>query len=75
MAGMSMDQMSRSLGSKFDAYESKLEKTITEMDPNNPKDMIEMQRAVQKWRMMSELQSTMVKQFGDVLRGIIQKSG
>jgi type III secretion protein F len=34
-----------------------------------------MQQMMQEWTMLTQLQSTLVKDIGDALKGIIQKSG
>jgi type III secretion protein F len=38
-------------------------------------DLLKMQQQIQQWTMMTSLQSTVVKEVGDALKGIIQKAG
>ena len=43
--------------------------------PIMPCFMIQMQLAMQKWSMTTQLQSTLTQSIGDTLKGIIQKMG
>ena len=38
-------------------------------------DLLSMQTNLQKWTMTTDIQSTITKQLGDALKGIIQKAG
>jgi type III secretion protein F len=38
-------------------------------------EMLQMQMNMQKWTMTMQMQSTLVKEFGDALKGIVQKMG
>jgi type III secretion protein F len=44
---------------------------------NNPTtaELLSMQQQVQQWTMLTQIQSTVVKEVGDALKGIVQKSG
>ena len=37
-------------------------------------DMLKLQQVMQQWTMMTQVQSTVVKELGDTLKGIIQKA-
>ena len=52
-----------------------IENLGTDSDGNiSQADLLKMQQQTQQWTMMIELQSTITKQIGDALKGIIQKS-
>lgn len=38
-------------------------------------DLLLMQQEVQQWSMMIQIQSTLVKELGDAMKGIVQKAG
>ena len=38
-------------------------------------DLLNMQQQIQQWTMTTQVQSTVVKEVGDALKGIIQKAG
>ena len=44
---------------------------------NNPTtaELLAMQQQIQQWTMLTQIQSTVVKEVGDALKGIVQKSG
>ncbi|THF57254.1 EscF/YscF/HrpA family type III secretion system needle major subunit [Pseudothauera rhizosphaerae] len=49
--------------------------TIAGKDNPDTTDLYEMQRSMQQWTLMVQAQSTMVKELGDTLKGIVQKAG
>ena len=38
-------------------------------------DLLNMQQQIQQWTMTTQIQSTITKEVGDALKGIIQKAG
>lgn len=38
-------------------------------------DLLNMQQQIQQWTMTTQIQSTITKEIGDALKGIIQKAG
>ena len=38
-------------------------------------EFLELQREVSKWSIMTSVQSTLVKELGDAIKGVIQKTG
>jgi type III secretion protein F len=38
-------------------------------------DLLMLQQQVQQWTMMTQIQSTLVKELSDAMKGIIQKAG
>jgi len=41
--------------------------------PNDPEAMMSLQRAMQQWSLMNQLQTQLIKEMSDQLKGIIQK--
>lgn len=77
MASISFDSIASTLGSSVSARESDLSTRISN-DPNTPltaQQLILLQADVQKWTLAVSIQSTVTKELGDTLKGIVQKSG
>ena len=72
---VNFEQINSTLGAKFQESQSQLESAMKNVDLSKPEGMWEMQKSMQKWSMSIQLQSTMVKELGDALKGIIQKMG
>lgn len=75
--GMSFDSVNASIATVVSNAESTLKTRIASLDPAtvSPTDLLLLQQEVSKWTMMNEIQSTVVKQLSDTMKGIIQKSG
>lgn len=72
---LTFDTIGNSIGRTLETRQRELESFTSTMDPNSTADLIQMQRMMQEWTMLTQLQSTLVKDIGDALKGIIQKSG
>jgi type III secretion protein F len=72
---VNFDQIQSTLGGKFRESSSSLEQAMSKVDLSKPEGMWEMQKSMQKWSMSIQLQSTMIKEMGDALKGVIQKMG
>jgi type III secretion apparatus needle protein len=44
-----------------------------EQDPNNPSHLMDLQAAMQKWSLATQMQSTVLQQLNDSLKSIITK--
>lgn len=56
--------------------EAALRTSISQMgDSPSTGDLLGLQQAVTQWTMMTQIQSTLVKEISDACKGIIQKSG
>ncbi|MBS1196615.1 MAG: type secretion protein [Proteobacteria bacterium] len=75
--GMSFDSVNASIATVVSNAENTLKTRIASLDPAtvSPTDLLLLQQEVSKWTMMNEIQSTVVKQLSDTMKGIIQKSG
>lgn len=54
--------------------ESELRQTLTNLDNPSTQDLLLMQQQVQQWSMFTQIQSTVVKELADAMKGVIQKS-
>jgi type III secretion protein F len=56
--------------------EAALRSTIEGMSAGEPTtlDLLMMQQEVQQWTMMTQIQSTLVKEVADAMKGVIQKA-
>jgi type III secretion apparatus needle protein len=72
---MSVDlqQIGATLGANTTTATTNLETAMKNAASGKPEDMVAMQMAMQKWTMTNQLQSTMVQQLGECIKGIIQK--
>lgn len=78
MSGMSLSAIGTLLNTASNTMESNLQTNLTALaaktDPSTA-DMLVMQQALQQWTLMVQTQSTVVKELGDALKGIVQKAG
>jgi type III secretion protein F len=77
MGSLSFDSINTTVASAVSATEVKLQARVAGMDPANvsPTDLLLLQQDVSKWSMMTQVQSTLVKELSDTMKGIIQKAG
>ena len=73
--GISMDGIVQPMANSLNQVESAMHSQISAMG-NNPttQDLLLLQQQMQKWSMFVQLQSSLVKEFGDAMKGIIQKA-
>ena len=72
--GISMDSVTTTLQPFMDKTEADL-RTLLQTGGTSTNDMLAMQQAVTKWTFVIQLQTTIIKEVGDAMKGIIQKSG
>lgn len=72
---ITFNQLSNTLGTTVTAKQQELETFIGSMDPTDTSSLIKLQQMQQEWTMLIQLQSTLIKDIGDALKGIVQKSG
>lgn len=74
-SGINFAYLSEKIGGILDTAETALRSKIDGLGPNPTQtQLLGMQSDLQKWTMMVQLQSTITKELGDALKGIIQKS-
>ncbi|MET4580343.1 EscF/YscF/HrpA family type III secretion system needle major subunit [Ottowia thiooxydans] len=74
--GINFAFIAETMGTVLTNAEATLNAKIAGLGPNPTQtDLLDMQVGLQKWSMMIQLQSTINKELGDVLKSIVQKSG
>ncbi|MBW7849336.1 MAG: hypothetical protein H3C38_02425 [Rhodospirillales bacterium] len=72
---LTFDSVNNTIGRTLQTRQEELRAFTGSMDSNNTADLLKMQQMMQEWSMLTQLQSTVTKEIGDALKGIIQKSG
>jgi type III secretion protein F len=77
MSGVTFDFINSSVSSVVNSAEATLKTRVASLDPTNtsPTELLMLQQDVSKWTMMTQIQSTLVKELSDTMKGIIQKAG
>lgn len=77
MSGVTFDFINSSVASAVNSAEATLKTKVASLDPTNasPTELLLLQQDVSKWTLMTQIQSTLVKELSDTMKGIIQKSG
>lgn len=58
------------------AKETDIKTQISELGENpTTQDLLMLQQNVTQWTLMTQIQSTLVKEMGDAMKGVVQKSG
>ncbi len=73
--GMTFDFINDSVYQVVQQREVELRNQISALGPNpTSTDLLNLQQQIQQWTMMTQVQSTLVKEVSDALKGIIQKA-
>ena len=73
--GINFDTIAKTLGAVGVRREMELKDTISAMDEKSSTlDLIKLQQEIQQWTMFTQIQSTVVKEVADAMKGVIQKS-
>lgn len=77
MTGVTFDYINSTVSTAVDNAEATLKTKVASLDPAqvSPTELLMLQQEVSKWTMMTQIQSTLVKELSDTMKGIIQKSG
>lgn len=75
-AGMNFNNINNAVLNAVRSKENALRSTIESMSTGEPTtiDLLMMQQEVQQWTMMTQIQSTLVKEVADAMKGVIQKA-
>lgn len=75
-SGITMDFLDDTVMKSIQTQEDTL-KTSIQQSGNNPTtaDLLVLQQGVTRWSMTVQIQSTLVKELGDAMKGVIQKAG
>ncbi|HZY20494.1 MAG TPA: EscF/YscF/HrpA family type III secretion system needle major subunit [Ramlibacter sp.] len=75
-SSLTFDYINNSVATAVQAKESSLQTRISGMGQNpTTTDLLLLQQEVQQWTMMTQIQSTLVKEVSDAMKGVIQKAG
>lgn len=73
---LSFDYINSTVASAVQTKETALLDQIQNLGPNpTTADLLTLQQGVQQWTMMTQIQSTLVKEVSDAMKGVIQKTG
>jgi type III secretion protein F len=74
--GLSFDYLNNSIGQVVQTKESELRTLISSIGANpTTADLLMLQQQVQQWTLTTQIQSTVIKEVSDALKGIVQKAG
>lgn len=75
-SSITMDFINNTVNQAVQHKESTLMQVITNMgDAPTTQDLLVLQQQVQQWTMFTQIQSTLVKEVSDAMKGVIQKAG
>lgn len=75
-SGITFDYINSSVASVVQSRESDLKIQISKLGVNpTTTDLLNLQQQIQQWTMMTQIQSTLVKEISDAMKGVIQKAG
>ncbi|HSW03472.1 EscF/YscF/HrpA family type III secretion system needle major subunit [Aquabacterium sp.] len=75
-AGLNFDFLNGSIAKVVQTKESDLRTLIGSMGDNpTTADLLSLQQQVQQWTLTTQVQSTVIKEVADALKGIVQKAG
>lgn len=75
-SGLTFDYINSSVANVVQNREAALLTQIGQLGPSpTTGDLLLLQQQVQQWTMMTQIQSTLVKEISDAMKGIIQKAG
>lgn len=73
--GLTFDYINNSVYQVVQQREASLRNQISALGANpSTTDLLNLQQQIQQWTMMTQVQSTLVKEVSDALKGIIQKA-
>lgn len=75
--GLSLDYVSQTMLTAVSNAEQTLRTTIQTQaasQTQTPSDLLVLQKQIQEWAMITQLQSTVVKELADAAKSVIQKS-
>lgn len=73
---LTFDYLNNSVGNVLQNKENDLRTLIGSLGPNpTSAELLAMQQQVQQWTLITQIQSTVVKEVADALKGIVQKTG
>lgn len=75
-SGLTFDYINNSVATAVQNREAELLNQIGRLgDTPTTGDLLALQQQIQQWTMMTQIQSTLVKEISDAMKGVIQKAG
>jgi len=75
-SGITFDYINSSVAIVVQSRESDLKVQISKLGANpTTSDLLNLQQQIQQWTMVTQIQSTLVKEISDAMKGVIQKAG
>lgn len=73
---LSLDAIGQSMLPQMRNSENQMASLLNNLGPTaTAQDLLEAQSKMSQWTLLAQLQSTLVKEIGDALKGIVQKAG
>ena len=71
MSSLNLDQMYGKMGGIVDNMESQLTSQMQNLDPSDSKSMVQMQVAMQKWTLCTQMQSNTLKSVSEGIKNTV----
>lgn len=73
--GITFNSINNSISQVTTRREADLQRTISNLgDSPTTADLLGLQQQIQQWTMFTQIQSTVVKEVADAMKGVIQKA-
>lgn len=66
-----MDRVFDQMGTQFTKFESDLRTQMDKVDPNDQGSLLKLQHSMNKWKIMSEMQSNVMKTLSEALKSTV----
>ncbi len=73
-SGLTFENINATVSNVTRAREAELKQTLSQLEEPTTQDLLRMQQEVQQWGMFTQIQSTVVKEVAEAMKGVIQKS-
>lgn len=73
-SGLTFENINATVSNVTRAREAELKQTLSQLEEPTTQDLLRMQQEVQQWGMFTQIQSTIVKEVAEAMKGVIQKS-
>lgn len=73
-SGMTFENINTTISNVTRAREAELKQTLGQLKEPSTQDLLQMQQEVQQWSMFTQIQSTVVKEVAEAMKGVIQKA-
>ena len=75
-SNITIDYIGNTVGNSMKRKETNLKQEIESLGDNpSTQDLLMVQQDVAEWTLLTQIQSTLVKEVADAMKGVIQKAG